>query len=806
MNIQADIPAGLVFLPRQIGLFPEFRNLMLAAIADQGALAGWRARRQDDFGVMLLEMWAYCCDVLAFYDETIAHECYVRTARQRASLRRLVGLLGYLPSPALAASVELAILAEGRKPLTLAAGTAFRSAAFPGGSPQIFETAESATVYPQNNQWEVERPAGSLNYKECRPLLVDPKTASLSPGDCVLLRAGSWILDADRVKAVSKIQGRDEETYFRVDLERWLPAGSGELWPEKLQKTVRTATLWNLPHVGSDPMPIVNGANPELVLNGMYPDLQAETNLLVECQGELRWFKVNQVTTVMLQPQELDDTTMTQSNNDVTYTFAPPAVKTPATKVTLDVNLNDGTRNHGNLDWTAAMANKMTVHYLPRDAGTVVVETATVLKPGDPLMLAGTDTIIRDASRFLLEDADQTGAAVNGYVDAANRQLHLDQGEGWDGALVAPVTAFGNVVSATRGESVAGEVLGSGDASQASQSFKLKKKPLTYVAANLGDSGQGASSTLQLYVNDVLWKEVPTFYGQGPQDQVYIVRHNDDEEAVITCGDGLRGARFPTGSGNVVAYYRFGAGAAAPPAGGITQPAKPVKDLKSVRNPVAAAPGSDAQGAENIRKYAPQSALLLGRAVSIRDFEAAAAGVSGVRAVQGQWRWHEQRQQPVVQIWIIGPDTVREKVLQSLHSLSDPSVPIEVELAQGLPRALNIDVACDPNLEDQVIADIQEALMNADSGLLAPEHIGIGQPLFRSRLFDAVLEVEGAESVTGLLWEGSPWIDFRPEKPTPGCYYDFEQGGLTINARQRQAQFQGQQHEVQAGGGHLWLL
>lgn len=805
MNIQADIPAGLVFLPRQIGLFPEFRNLMLAAIADQGALAGWRARRQDDFGVMLLEMWAYCCDVLAFYDETIAHECYVRTARQRASLRRLVGLLGYLPSPALAASVELAILAEGRKPLTLAAGTAFRSAAFPGGSPQIFETAESATVYPQNNQWEVERPAAISLYCSGQTLLLDPKHASLSAGDRILLQKGLQTLHADRVKAVSKIQGRDEAAYLQVELETLMPGISGERGSLKLKKTVRSATLWNLPHVGTDPNP-VNVYYTELVLNGVYPDLQAGAPILVDCGGELRWFIASQVETVMMQPQELDDTSMTQSNNDVTYTFTPPAIKIPATKIKLDVSLNFSERRRGNPDWTTAMANKMTVHYFLHDAGTVVVEASPVLESGDPLKLAGTDEIITDTSRFLLEDADQTGAAVSGYVDPNNRQLHLDQGEGWEGALAAPVTAFGNVVSATRGESVAGEVLGSGDASQASQSFKLKKKPLTYVAANLGDSGQGASSTLQLYVNNVLWQEVPTFYGQGPQDQVYIVRHNDDEEAVITCGDGVRGARFPTGSGNVAAYYRFGAGAAAPPAGGITQPAKPVKDLKSVRNPVAAAPGSDAQGAENIRTYAPQSALLLGRAVSIQDFEAAAAGVSGVRAVQGQWRWHEQRQQPVVQIWIIGPDTVREKVRQSLHALSDPSVPIEVEMAQRLPRALNIDVACDPNLEDKVIADIQAALMNAENGLLAPEHIGIGQPLFRSRLFDAVLEVEGAESVTGLLWEGSPWIEFRPEKPTPGCYYDFEQGGLTINAQRRQAQFQGQQHEVQAGGGHLWLL
>ena len=41
-------------------------------------------------------------------------------------------------------------------------------------------------------------------------------------------------------------------------------------------------------------------------------------------------------------------------------------------------------------------------------------------------------------------------------------------------------------------------------------------------------------------------------------------------------------------------------------------------------------------------------------------------------------------------------------------------------------------------------------LMDVEIGLLAPERLGIGKPLFRSRLFEFVLGVTGVISVTGL--------------------------------------------------------
>ena len=63
----------------------------------------WTARGSDDYGIALLEMWAYLADILTFYQERIANEAFLRTALLRASVLRLAALLDYRPAPGVAA-------------------------------------------------------------------------------------------------------------------------------------------------------------------------------------------------------------------------------------------------------------------------------------------------------------------------------------------------------------------------------------------------------------------------------------------------------------------------------------------------------------------------------------------------------------------------------------------------------------------------------------------------------------------------------------------------------------------------------
>ena len=218
-----QIDAGLSAFERQTAIFPEWRAAMLAAIRRYPALAQWRVRAADDFGRMFLEAAAYTLDVVSFYDEVFSHEAFVRSAVLPASLRDLIALLGYIPRPAVAASVLLAAFAEGRKPVVLPAGTAFRSGAFDGNPPQVFELIAPAPIDPLGNVWTMKpvRPTtlqSSGTYTKDY-LLAKAGSTSVKKEEAVLLTASGYT-EAFETTAVEPYPGVDRETYTKITFNR----------------------------------------------------------------------------------------------------------------------------------------------------------------------------------------------------------------------------------------------------------------------------------------------------------------------------------------------------------------------------------------------------------------------------------------------------------------------------------------------------------------------------------------------------------------------------------------------------------
>jgi predicted phage baseplate assembly protein len=783
------IPAGGSTIARQIGTFPEFRAVLLHGVAASGALPKWRARDSQDFGVMFLEMWAYILDALAFYDEVIAHECYLRTARRRPSLRMLTGLLGYVPRPAVASTAQLAALGEGRQSVILPASTAFRSGEFNGHPPQVFELDGRATIHPLFNRWALapSRPDRFTGRPPGAFVLVDPRTVTVKAGNLlVVIQPGGTV--ARTVRSVSPYLGIDRETYSKLDLDSNLSIADGTAVADvRLLTPTSTAALWRMETGRGDPPPI-SADSRTLVLDGVYRQIRPGEHVLLSRAEDVRCFVVTQVREVMRQVSAAVTSNLRNAAGLLTGRLTAPAVRTPVTMVTLDASINSAARKPvpAAPDWGPGLAAELTLHHSPIDAGRVTVEARTTLSPTDPLIVVGRIEAPGDvppASRFLLEGANNDGAAVSGTLQIGAGRLTVDQGVEWDAALATPVTLYGNVLTVSRGESVNGEVLGDGDASIASQAFVLKKKPLTYVPSPTAGNSQGVVGTLRVYVDRVRWDEVPSFFGVAADAQVFVVRQNDEGDSIVTFGDGIRGRRVPSGVGNVVAYYRFGAGAPSPPAASITQLARSVKGLKSVRNPLAAVGGADPEPPRGLRVFAPRSALLLGRAVSMLDLEAAAAGAPGVRAVAAEWRWNDTRQRPVAQIYYIGDAGLANQVTQLLHGLTDPTVPIDVDRAIATPGELSLAVQVDPrHLEEDVVRAVRRALMDPEAGILAPERIGIGRPLYRSELFRTIMAVPGAIAVTGAILDGQPITGFGVSAGA-GRYFDFETGPLVINGK-----------------------
>ncbi len=239
------------------------------------------------------------------------------------------------------------------------------------------------------------------------------------------------------------------------------------------------------------------------------------------------------------------------------------------------------------------------------------------------------------------------------------------------------VTVNANVARASHGETVT-EVLGSGDAGQPFQRFMLRQPPLTYVSAS---NPSGAESTLHIQVNDLEWHEVPALYGLGPHDRVFVTRTSDDRRTTVQFGDGLTGARLPSGQENVRAIYRKGIGL-----DGLVQ-AKQLSLLmtrplgvKSVINPANATGAADRESLDDARVNAPFTVLTLDRIVSLQDYEDFTRAYAGIAKALATRTWDGRTRG--VFLTVAGPGGAKvdpgsdlyEHLLEALAKVGDPFV------------------------------------------------------------------------------------------------------------------------------------
>ncbi len=148
-------PPALSAIRYRTGQYATFLASMLAALSTSSdptlaPLAALRTRDPSDFSIALLDSWAVVLDILTFYSERLANEAYLRTAIDQRSVTDLAALVGYAPSPGVAASATLAFTlatAPGSpSSVPIPAGTRVQSVPGPGQTAQVFETSSDLTA------------------------------------------------------------------------------------------------------------------------------------------------------------------------------------------------------------------------------------------------------------------------------------------------------------------------------------------------------------------------------------------------------------------------------------------------------------------------------------------------------------------------------------------------------------------------------------------------------------------------------------------------------------------------------------
>jgi hypothetical protein len=802
---------GLSSLNYRLGTHGTFLRHMLARLgrqeipdsdnAGQRPLAALTSRSPTDPAIALLDAWATTADVLTFYQERIANEGYLRTATERRSVLELARAIGYQLNPGVAASTYLAFTVDDSVSTPDAAviptGTQVQS--IPAKEGELPQTFETTAEFESRVEWNTLTPQQTTHHPIAMgttSLYLKGVNLQLKPGDALLVvgpeREGEPANENWDVRLLKTVKGFPGDGYTLVTWEEGLgwerfgqviaPAADATarvyVFRKRLALFGHNAPDWKVMPVDvkkaykSDVTedPSTWGANwpdfdlgpsdPHLHIDGDHPEIVAPTWVALSDEDYTELYRVTEA--------------MPSSQTNFALTGK-------TTRVTLDTteSLDRFSRRTAVV---LAVPEELARAEKPLETK---VEKNTIeldrlvegLEEGHPLVISG---------KLGEDDQDETREVVfvESTADIGNRTTIVLQDSLEHAYVRSTVTIYANVVPATHGETVAGEVLGGGDGARAHQRFRLKRSPLTYVAA---ETATGNESTLEVRVNGVLWEQLPSLYGLPPAAEKYIVRIDDDAEATVIFGDGKGGARLPTGQENVQATYRFGIGSVGEVgADALSLLKKRPFGVRSVTNPVPASGAADPEKLENARTNAPITVLTLDRIVSLQDFEDFAQAFAGIGKAQAVSVWNGESN--VVHITVADdtgdpvPESTMEKLKNAIDDARDPSVAVELANYELLTFSLEATVQYDAAyLAEKVQSAIEDALREAFSF----DRRSFGQPVTAAEIISAIHRVEGViavdlDALYAKTATGTPIVALHPAKLTPHMARFLGIGGIGL--------------------------
>ncbi len=815
---RADNRPGLPHVRYRIGRYDEFLAAMRRHIDSAVELSAWTHRQADDPGIALLEGAAIVGDILSFYQEHYANEAFLRTAQWRESVSELVRLTGYRLAPAVGGRATFAIEVRGQAPVTLRKGFPIKADLADVPDAAQFQAAEETIAWPQLSRLNLYRrrlpgPTISAQSKTLELLAVDGHADALSrlafdlkKGDQLLIVPDEnmystpgtpWTPQREpqllKVAKVTPLLGR-----VQVELEA-PPAAD---WPGVVR-------AWRIGrsfrHFGHNAPPTVTTADTGSggVVKG---SISVGTRFVryIYYSDSTFGFGAN-YTPLSREQMPLDveapdfgpgRTLLVQG----TMTFTGQSTPTPFIVTRRVTSVRHRTMQWGNLVGASTVLT-LDAPLVPN--GQVLNEVADIRElrfheVSSPPLLMLAPLAFRTGAFTGGTDALYFYGTAEEAKPPAGRRLFMQHDDGRSVTLVctnteaaftppptapraprmwplsfdrapAPfthddfdeaeptVTVFGNLLDATQGKSETEATLGNGDNRQRFQTFPLPAKPLTFFVS--AADVPPYRPELEVWVEGRLWTRVDALFGRGPKEQVYIVREDAEGRSFVQFGDGLTGARLPTGLKNVLAVYRTGAGARGPlkPGTTPTAPERP-PGFDKVQLAGIVSGGADAEDAAKAREAAPGKVQSLGRIVSLADHETEALIIPGV--VRARARWDLHAGVPAVLLCLLLEagreaefEAVRAAVAHAQRCRGPNRHPIVAY--QALPRHVFVDLtyARDPSHRADTVEAAVRAVLglvgdadHAREGLFGLHARRIGDPEYASTIESRV------QNVAGVLW------------------------------------------------------
>ena len=309
------------------------------------------------------------------------------------------------------------------------------------------------------------------------------------------------------------------------------------------------------------------------------------------------------------------------------------------------------------------------------------------------------------------------------------------------------VRVLGNVVAASHGES-RDEPIGNGDATVARQTFTLWQAPLAWLPTA---DPSGAVPALEIRVDGLLWHRADAFTGRGPTERIYVLDTAVDGRATVTFGDGVNGARLPTGHENVRARYRFGTGAAGDVAAGrVTQAVTRPLGVTAVTNPIPATGGADGDGPGLARRRIPLAATALDRLTSTADYADFTRSRAGIGRAAARQVFDGRRH--VVHVTVAGVDDAPidpssgplPALRAAFAAYGDPCLPVRINVREKVALWLAARVRLLPDHSWEVVEPrVRQALLRR----LGYRGRELGQGAYLSEALATAQSVPGVDYV-----------------------------------------------------------